>query len=281
MSTPTLLAIIAIVAFIVGIVSVIAGFGGGVFLVPFIFVITEYEFSSIVGTTLFAVIIYSIVGILGARWRKEIDYKLAVIFAIPTSIGALIGAFFSDRIPEIVLMIIVCLIAALLSYRMIRISLKHDFIVKDEKGKSLAHRISSFKPTFTIFYENYSYKVSVPVITISGLIIGLLTGITGMSGGWLQAPLFILGFGLPPLIASGTSLLIILIKSTVGGVTHIIRGNIDWFLFLSLSISLPLGAGIGTYLKGKIKGRQISLLTGILLLIVAVFLVIYYIIPLF
>ena len=281
MNTPALLAIIAVISLIVGIISVIAGFGGGVFLVPFIFVISDYDFGVIVGTTLFAVIFYSIVGILGAWRRKEIDYKLAIMFVIPASIGAIIGAIFSDRIPELVLMIIVCLIAALLSYRMIRISLRNEFVVKDETSKSLAHRISKLKPTIAIFYENYSYKVSIPVITISGLITGLLTGLAGMSGGWLHTPLLILGFGLPPLIASGTSLLIILIKSTIGGVTHIMKSNIDWFLFLSLSISLTLGAGIGTYLKGKIKGRQISLLIGILLLIVAIFLAIYYIIPLF
>ncbi|MCG3221476.1 MAG: sulfite exporter TauE/SafE family protein [Candidatus Heimdallarchaeota archaeon] len=281
MSTPTILAIIAIVAFLVGIVSVIAGFGGGVFLVPFIFVLFDYEFNIIVGSTLLAVIVFSIVGVLGAWRRKEIDYKLAIIFAIPASIGALVGSLVSDRVPELALMIIVCVIAALLSYRMIKHALKDEFALKVSKGKTLSERITNFKPTFIIHHKNYSFKVSIPTIIISGLVIGLLTGLVGMSGGWLQTPLLILGFGLPPLIASGTSLLIILIKTTVGGVTHVIEGHIDWFLFLSLAISLPLGAGIGTWLKGKIKGKQISLLTGILLLIIALFLVIYYIIPLF
>ena len=87
MSTPTILAIIAIVALVVGIVSVIAGFGGGVFLVPFIFALFDYEFTIIVGSTLLAVIAFSIVGVLGAWRRKEIDYKLAIIFAIPSSIA--------------------------------------------------------------------------------------------------------------------------------------------------------------------------------------------------
>lgn len=281
MSTPTILAIIAIVAFMVGIIGVIAGFGGGVFLVPFIFVLFDYEFNIIVGSTLLAVIVFSIVGVLGAWRRKEIDYKLAIIFAIPASIGVLIGSLVSDRVPELALMIIVCVIAALLSYKMIKHALKDEFALKVSKGRTLSERITNLKPIFIIHHKNYSFKVSIPIIVIGGSAIGLLTGLVGMSGGWLQTPLLILGFGLPPLIASGTSLLIILIKTTVGGVTHVLEGHIDWFLFLSLAISLTLGAGIGTWLKGKFKGKQISLLTGILLLIIALFLAIYYIIPLF
>lgn len=281
MSTPTVLAIIAIVAFVVGIVSVIAGFGGGVFLVPFIFVAFDYEFSVIVGSTLLAVIVFSIVGVIGAWRRKEIDYKIALIFAIPASIGAVVGALVSDRVPELALMIVVCVIAAILSFTMIKYALKDEFALKDSKERTLAERLANLKPNFTIYHKNYSFRVSIPVIAISGLVIGLLTGLVGMSGGWLQTPLLILGFGLPPLIASGTSLLIILIKTTVGGVTHLIEGHIDWFLFLSLAIALPLGAGIGIWLKGKLKGKQISLLTGILLLIIALFLVIYYVIPFF
>lgn len=281
MSTPTILAIIAIVALVVGIVSVIAGFGGGVFLIPFIFVVFDYEFNIIVGSTLLAVIVFSIVGVIGAWRRKEIDYKLALIFAIPASIGTVVGALVSDRVPEFALMIVVCIIAAILSFTMIKHALKDEFALKDPKKKTLSERIANLKPNFTIYHENYSFRVSIPVIAISGLVTGLLTGLVGIGGGWLQTPLLILGFGLPPLIASGTSLLIILIKATVGGVTHIIEGHIDWFLFLSLAIALLLGAGIGTRLKGKLKGKQVSLLTGILLLIIALFLVIYYIIPLF
>jgi uncharacterized membrane protein YfcA len=276
MNTPAILAIIAIVSLIIGIISVIAGFGGGVFLVPFIVVLFDYEFTIVVGSTLFAVIIYAIVGVFGAWRRKEIDFKLSIIFAIPASVGALLGSLISHRAPELVLMIIVCVIAAFLSYRMIKHSFRDEFAINDVKKIRFAERLGAMKPNLTIHHEKYSYKVSIPVLTILGLIIGLLTGLVGMSGGWLQTPMLILGFGLPPLIASGTSLLIILIKTAVGGVTHVIEGHIDWHLFLSLALSLPIGAGIGNWLKGKIKSKQISLITGILLLIVALFLVIYY-----
>lgn len=276
MGTAAELAIIAIVALVVGIVSVIAGFGGGVFLVPFIFTIFDYEFVIIVGSTLLAVIVFSIVGVLGARRRKEIDYKLAIIFAIPSSIGALVGAVVSDRVPELILMIVMCLIAALLSYRMIRYAMREEIEIEKEKKASLLERIATIKPNVTIRQESYSYKVSIPILILAGLFSGLLTGLVGLSGGWLHTPLLILGFGFPPLMASGTSLLIILIKALVGGGTHIIENHIDWYLFLSLALSLPLGAGIGTWLKRKMKRKQVSLFVGVSLLLVVIFILFSY-----
>ncbi|MCG3225825.1 MAG: sulfite exporter TauE/SafE family protein [Candidatus Heimdallarchaeota archaeon] len=279
MSTPTILAIIAIVALVVGIVSVIAGFGGGVFLVPFIFVLFDYEFSIIVGSTLLAVIVFSIVGVLGAWRRKEIDYKLAIIFAIPASIGALIGALFSDRVPELALLIVICVIAALLSYRMIKHALTDEIRIEEEKKPSLMKIIASLKPNITLKQENFTYKVSIPVIALVGLLSGVLTGLIGLSGGWVHTPLLILGFGIPPLMAAGTSLLIVLIKAMVGGVTHIVEGHIDRFLFLTLALSLPVGAGIGTWLKRKLKGKQVSLIVGISLILVLIFILVSFFLP--
>ena len=84
----------------------------------------------------------------------------------------------------------------------------------------------------------------------------------------------ILAFGLHPILASGTSLFIIVIKAFVGGIAYISLGYIDWIISATLAVLMSFGAMIGNFLKGKMKGNQVSLLIGITLLAISIFIVI-------
>lgn len=85
--SPTTLFLISIIALVVGILSVIAGLGGGVFIVPILTVLFKYEMPIVVGTTLASTTFISLVGVIGARKRKEIDFKFAFAFLIPATIS--------------------------------------------------------------------------------------------------------------------------------------------------------------------------------------------------
>ncbi len=76
--------------------------------------------------------------------------------------------------------------------------------------------------------------------TLSGFLVGLIVGITGVGGGSLMTPLLVLFFGVSPATAVGTDLLYASLTKALGGWVHGRRGTVDWKVVGLLSLgSLP------------------------------------------
>lgn len=75
---------------------------------------------------------------------------------------------------------------------------------------------------------------------LSGFLVGLLVGMTGVGGGSLMAPILILIFGVAPATAIGTDLWFAGITKTVGGAVHHVKRSADLEVVRRLAIgSLP------------------------------------------
>ncbi|KAB2840034.1 MAG: sulfite exporter TauE/SafE family protein [Burkholderiales bacterium] len=83
------------------------------------------------------------------------------------------------------------------------------------------------------------------VQTLSGFVVGLIVGLTGVGGGSLMTPLLVLGFGVAPATAVGTDLLYAAITKCGGVWVNARRQSIDWRVvrFLALG-SLPASAAM-------------------------------------
>jgi uncharacterized membrane protein YfcA len=92
-------------------------------------------------------------------------------------------------------------------------------------------------------------------LSIAGLLIGLLVGMTGMGGGSLMTPMLVLIFGFKPTVAIGTDILHGAIFKSFGAVRHRQLGNVHarltaWMLIGSAPASL-LGVAVSTWLEGR------------------------------
>jgi uncharacterized membrane protein YfcA len=67
-----------------------------------------------------------------------------------------------------------------------------------------------------------------PLYSLSGFLVGMLVGMTGVGGGSLMTPLLILLFGVHPSTAVGTDLLYAAATKTVGSTVHGLARSIDW-----------------------------------------------------
>src|SRR5271163_2277477 len=67
-----------------------------------------------------------------------------------------------------------------------------------------------------------------PLYAVSGLVVGLLVGFTGVGGGSLMTPLLVLLFGIHPATAVGTDLLYAGLTKISGAAVHGLNGAIDW-----------------------------------------------------
>src|SRR6185369_3760329 len=74
-----------------------------------------------------------------------------------------------------------------------------------------------------------------PLYSLSGFVVGMLVGMTGVGGGSLMTPLLILLFGIHPATAVGTDLLYAAATKTVGSMVHGYARSIDWHVVLRLA----------------------------------------------
>jgi LPXTG-motif cell wall-anchored protein len=80
---------------------------------------------------------------------------------------------------------------------------------------------------------NYLYS-------LSGLLVGMLVGFTGVGGGALMTPLLVLLFGIAPATAVGTDLLYAAVTKSAGTLVHGRNSTVDWTITRRLATgSIP------------------------------------------
>ena len=120
--------------------------------------------------------------------------------------------------------------------------------------------------------------VSLPLIFILSLVVGILSGLFGVGGGFLMTP-FLIFMGIPPVYAVPNEVNNILATSVSGSLTHWFKNTLDYKMGLLIVSGGVIGTLIGittfTYFSeiGKIS-LIISLLYMYLLAIVGTLMII-------
>jgi uncharacterized protein len=105
--------------------------------------------------------------------------------------------------------------------------------------------------------------------TLSGFLVGLIVGVTGVGGGSLMTPLLVLAFGIAPATAVGTDLLYASLTKTMGGWVHGRRGTVDWKIVGLLGMgSLP--AAMATIALLKYLALDAKTLSGLVTSVLSV-----------
>ena len=98
----------------------------------------------------------------------------------------------------------------------------------------------------TGFYEiTFEFLV---ILILLGFGIGIISTLSGVGGGFLMVPLFLLLLDLTPTEAKGTSLFVIFLSAGVATITHHRNGNLCWRYLLIFSIISIGGSVICTIL---------------------------------
>ena len=102
---------------------------------------------------------------------------------------------------------------------------------------------------------------------LSGFVVGVLVGLTGVGGGSLMTPLLVLLFGINPATAVGTDLLYAAVTKSGGVLVHGFNRTIDWRIVRRLATgSIPATALTLLYLHhvGIQSHAQHSLISSVL-----------------
>ncbi len=232
-----------------GIALGMVGGGGSILTVPILLYFFKYEAMAAATASLFIVGTTAFAGGLINSFKKNIDFKTGLIFAIPSFLGVLlIRKFVLPLLPEI-------LVAefTLLFFAMLMVFSAKAMI----QAKTLAQPI-----------ENPMNKLASVMIFAKGFFIGCITGFVGAGGGFLIVPALTLFFGLSMKRAVGTSLVIISANSLFGFAMSS-QTNIDWPVLLTIS-SLGIGGLIvGQKFSSKISEQNLKKAFGYFILAIA------------
>ena len=93
-------------------------------------------------------------------------------------------------------------------------------------------------------------------LSMAGLIVGFVIGLTGMGGGALMTPVLVIFFGINPAAAVSSDVVTSLILKPFGGSVHVRRGTVNWRLVKWLMVTSIPTAFIGAYVLDRVIAKD-------------------------
>jgi len=247
-------------AILIGLVLGLIGGGGSILTVPLLVYLLSIEPVLATAYSLFIVGSTALVGAVRNAQKGMVDFKTAIIFAIPAFIAVYsTRKFLVPAIPNELFSIgdflITKDIAIMLFFAIIMLLASVSMIRNKREETNEETEIS------------YNY----PLIIVEGIFVGILTGIVGAGGGFLIIPALVLLAKLPMKKAVATSLLIIAIKSLIGFIGDVENLEIDWYFLGIFSVLSVVGIFIGIGLNKFIDGKKLKKGFGWFVLMMAVY----------
>lgn len=248
-------------ALFMGLLLGLLGAGGGILTVPILVYWVGVDGYTASAYSLFVVFVTAFVGATGHFVRKTIIMRALFLFGIPSLLSVYASrTFLLPIIPNVLFSIgdwaftKSLLILFLLSLVMIWSSISMIRSKKVEPIKELPSNLS---------------------IIISGLIVGLITGVLGAGGGFVLIPTMVKLLNISIKQAIGTSLSIICINTGIGFFIYSRTTTyIDWHLlgwFTSLAV---VGIILGGYLAKWVPDQKLKPIFGWFVLTVGIFILI-------
>lgn len=239
-------------AIFIGLTLGLLGSGGSILTVPvLIYLVGEpsklaiAESLAIVGAiSLFAAIPYAL--------NKQIDWRSVIMFGLPGVVGTYLGAMLSQYMSGVLQLILFAVVMLLASSMMLK-----------PKPKAQASA-STTSPT-------HQPPRSPVQIGAEGLVVGIITGLVGVGGGFLIIPALVLLGRLPMSLAVGTSLVIIAAKSFAGFYKYVDvlaqqNLSIHWDVVILIAALGMIGSLVGSRINSKFSNESLRRVFAIFLI---------------
>ena len=124
---------------------------------------------------------------------------------------------------------------------------------------------------FKVKFRASGLYISIIPPVAAGFLVGFLSAIMGVGGGFIMVPMMIYILGMPTKVVVGTSLFQITFVTGYTTLVHAVTHHtVDMMLALLLIVGGVIGAQIGTKVGVKLKAEQLRILLSLMVLAVAV-----------
>ncbi|MFZ9619942.1 MAG: sulfite exporter TauE/SafE family protein [Prochlorococcaceae cyanobacterium] len=225
---------------VIGFLLAVLGAGGSILLMPLLTIGVGLKTDPAIAISLLVVIVLAIGNSIPSIWRRQIAIKPAVVLGLPALAGSWIGGTLAkhDVITDVHQLAVFAAVAAVVAWLMLRKPQP-----KSAETLPLKHALMQSRASWPL--------------AVQGLLVGLLTGVAGVGGGFAIVPALVLLAGLPMQIATSTSLLLIAINSLVAMKALGVWPAQQLPLLLPLLVGGAIGAVVGQRLSPHLNEWQL------------------------
>ena len=259
----------------VGFVSGMFGIGGGFLMTPLLIFIGIAP-AVAVASVASHIAASSFSGAIAYWRRRAIDPALAVVLLTGGTIGTALGVWTFTQLRalgQLDLMIALSYVALLTTVGGLMFWEGLRALMRTRRGVAAPRRSHGWihgLPLKMRFKRSKIYLSVMPVVVV-GLVIGFIGAVMGIGGGFILVPIMIYLLRVPTSTVIGTSMVLTLVTMTFATLLHAITNHlVDVVLALILMVGGVTGAQFGARAGQKIRGEQLRLLLGLLVLAVGI-----------
>jgi uncharacterized membrane protein YfcA len=248
----SVLLVALVLGLVIGSLLGLLGGGGSILAVPALVYGVNQPLAAAVPTSLLVVGISSAAAVLPRL--KQVQWRLAAIFGVTGAVAAFGGAAVNRLLEPAVVLLGFAAVMVVAALRMLRSS--------DDVGGSCA-----------LPGGGVNWRSCLPKAAASGVVVGFLTGLFGVGGGFLIIPALTLLLGLPMATAVATSLVVIVLNSAAGFTAHLSNATLDIKTAAAFTGAAVLGSLIAGRLAPRLPGARLRRWFAYLVLAVAAFVI--------
>lgn len=248
---------------LVGMVGSIAGVGGGFLVVPYLMLLHDpVRFTPVTAVaTSLAVVVVNAASATAAQVRsRRIDWRTGWIFGGATVPGAFLGPVLLPGVPGTTFRLLFAGLLLVVSGYLL------FFAPEGSRTSGLfgsPRRLAESDGTI------HEYRVHLPFGIAVSAVVGFLSSMFGVGGGFIHMPVLILLFGMTPRIASACSQFILLITAAASTAVCACRGAVDVRTVVWLGAGVLAGAPLGVWVGGRISGTAVRRVLAAVLVVSA------------
>ena len=258
---------------VVGLALGLTGGGGSIFAVPLLIYGLDVAPHGAVAISLGAVAITAAFGAVEGLWRSIVERRAALILAAGGMAAAPVGVMIGDRLSEASVVLafaaLMLCVAARMGWRA-RTAPQESNIVRARPAPDAA----SDRGTVCRYSGDGRLRLNAPcsaALMVAGLVVGVLSGLFGVGGGFLIVPALMIVTEMGIHRAVATSLAVITLIGVSGLVSSVLAGReIDWSLTGLFVIGGVLGMAGGRVLARHLAGTTLQLILALAMVTVAV-----------
>lgn len=237
---------------IIGVLLGLLGGGGAILAVPALVYALKLPLSQAIPMSLVVVGVASAVGAAPKIKAAQVQWRLAAVFAAAGIPATFVGSQVGRHLSQSVVLIGFAAVLVGAGIRMLR----------DGGATGTACQIGD---------AGINWRRCFPRSVPAGLLVGFLTGLFGVGGGFLIIPVLVALLGVAMPAAVGTSLLIIVANSAAALLAHLDQASLDWAVTGAFAATAVTGSLVAGHLGTTIDTRRLQRWFAYLLFAVATY----------
>jgi uncharacterized membrane protein YfcA len=257
----------------VGMLTGMFGVGGGFLLTPALMLIGIPQ-PVAVATAANQLVGASVAGAIGHARRGNIDFKMGCFTSLGGFLGSLGGVLLFGvlrRLGQIDLTISLGFVILLGTLGTMMLIESIGAILRDSAPGARRRRLHEHawfhRLPFKLRFRRSKLYISALLPVGLGMVIGLLSGMLGIGGGFIAIPVMIYLFGMPAIVVPGTSLFqSVFIAAMTTILQAITNQTVDGLLAILTLIGGLAGVHWGGFLANRIRGDYLRVLLAVVVL---------------